>query len=133
YQFFRPGGDPIAQADMLLAKIGGQLADDDLPPVIDVEAADGQSAAMIQANVQLWIDHVTAQIGRSPIVYTGRKFWRDSVGGADFTSYDLWHAQYTTALCPNIAVPWQTWHFWQYTESGTVGGIPVPTDIDRWN
>jgi GH25 family lysozyme M1 (1,4-beta-N-acetylmuramidase) len=137
YQFFRANEDPIAQADMLLAKIGHQMAADDLPPVVDVEADNAQTAAQITANLHIWIDHVTAAIGRKPIVYTARKFWRDFVGGADFTDSDLWNAQYTTALCPNVAVPWSSWYFWQYTETGTVAGITPPmgggVDIDRWN
>src|SRR5262245_36875474 len=35
YQFFRPTDDPIAQADLLLARLGDDP--DDLPPVLDVE------------------------------------------------------------------------------------------------
>src|SRR5262249_411965 len=133
YQFFRANEDPIIQADMLLAKIGNTLAPDDLPPVIDAEASDTQPVATITANMQLWIDHVSAAIGREPIIYTNRPFWRDSAGGADFTANPLWHSQYTTALCPNIPPPWPAWHLWQYTETGTVNGIPIPVDVDRWN
>jgi GH25 family lysozyme M1 (1,4-beta-N-acetylmuramidase) len=134
YQFFRSNEDPITQADMLLAKINSTIAADDLPPVIDVESNDGQPPATVVANVQMWIDHVAAAVGRDPIVYTSRTFWRDSVGDAvDFAGYPLWHAQYTSANCPNIATPWPTWHFWQYTESGMVNGIPVAVDVNRWN
>jgi len=137
YQFFRANEDPVAQADMVLAKIGGTMAADDLPPVIDIESDDGQTPEQIAAAAQLWIDHVTAAIGRKPIVYTARKFWRDKVAGADFTQSDLWNAQYTTALCANIPVPWSTWYFWQFTESGTVAGITPPmgggVDVNRWN
>ena len=133
YQFFRPGQDPIAQADLLLSKVGGKLAVDDLPPVVDVETSDGQSAAAIQASLRKWVDHVTTALGRAPIVYTGLYFWRDSVGSADFTSSPLWHAQYTTSSCPTIPDPWQRWAFWQYTSTGTVAGITGSVDIDRYN
>lgn len=133
YQFFRPGQDPVAQADLLLAKIGYALAPDDLPPVVDVEASDGLSPAQIQAKLKVWVDRVTAAIGREPIIYTGFYFWRDSVGAPDYTSSPLWHAQYTTAACPNIAPPWTTWHFWQFTSSGRVAGISGDVDIDRYN
>jgi lysozyme len=71
YQFFRPSQDPIAQADLLLAKIGSKLEPDDLPPVIDVEASDGQSAATITTKVKKWVAHVKAATGRDPIIYTG--------------------------------------------------------------
>jgi lysozyme len=133
YQYFHPGTDPIAQADLLLSKIGGGLAGDDLPPVIDVETTDGLAPSAVAAAVKAWVDHVAAAIGRPPIIYTGFYFWRDSVGGADMTTSPLWHAQYTTATCPNIADPWTNWAFWQYTSTGTVAGISGGTDVDRWN
>src|SRR5258705_12512274 len=52
YQYFHPGTDPIAQADLLLSKIGSKLEPDDLPPVVDVEVADGLGAAQIQAKLK---------------------------------------------------------------------------------
>src|SRR6185436_10345189 len=97
----------IEQAEILLDAIGRKLEPDDLPPVIDVEASDGQSAAVIKQKVGAWIDHVRGVLGREPIIYTGFYFWRDSLGAPDFTGSPLWHAQYSTASCPNIAPPWQ--------------------------
>jgi GH25 family lysozyme M1 (1,4-beta-N-acetylmuramidase) len=133
YQFFRPSEDPIAQADLLLSKIGNQIAADDLPPVLDVESADGLSASQVAAKVKQWVDHVTAALGRPPIIYTGYYFWRDSVGDADESASPLWHAQYTSAACPMIADAWSDWAFWQYTSSGSVAGIAGNVDVDRWN
>ena len=51
YQFFRPGQDAIAQADLLLSKMG-TLEADDLPPVLDVEAADGLGPAAVASGVR---------------------------------------------------------------------------------
>ncbi|MEO7093191.1 MAG: GH25 family lysozyme [Polyangiales bacterium] len=132
YQFFRPAQDPIAQADLLLSKIGTPMADD-LPPVIDVEADGGLTPAQVAAKVKIWIDHVTGAIGKRPIVYTGYYFWRDQVGAPDQTDSPLWHAQYSTVACPNIAPPWQDWAFWQYTSSGSVNGIAGNVDMNRFN
>jgi GH25 family lysozyme M1 (1,4-beta-N-acetylmuramidase) len=132
YQYFRPTQDPIAQADLLLSKIGTPMPDD-LPPVIDVESAGGLTPAQVAAKVDIWIDHVTAAIGKRPIIYTGMYFWRDQVGAPDQTASPLWHAQYSTVACPNIAPPWQDWAFWQYTDSGTVDGVPGPVDMNRFN
>ncbi len=133
YHFFRPEDDPIAQADYVLSKIGGKLAADDLPPVLDVEVADGVSAANIAAGIKQWSDHIEAAIGRKPIIYTGMYFWRDSVGNPDMHANPLWHAQYTTASCPDIASTWPTWTFWQFTSTGTVSGISGSVDVDRFN
>lgn len=133
YHFFRPEGDPIAQADYVLSKIGGKLEADDLPPVLDVEVADSVSAANIAAGVKAWSDHVAAAIGRQPIIYTGKYFWVDNVGNADLHQDPLWHAQYTTASCPDIASSWSDWQFWQYSSSGSVAGISGNVDMDRFN
>ena len=132
YQFFRPSQDPIAQADLLLSKIG-TLKPDDFPPVIDVEADGGLTPAQVAAKVKIWIDHVTAAIGKRPIIYTGFYFWRDQVGAPDQTTSPLWHAQYSSAACPNIAPPWTDWAFWQYTSSGSVNGITGNVDMNRFN
>ena len=51
YQYFRASKDPKQQADILLAKIGTP-ADGDLPPTLDLETLDGQSAATVVANVK---------------------------------------------------------------------------------
>jgi lysozyme len=133
YQFFRPDVDPIAQADLLLSQIDGGLQPDDLPPAIDVEVTDGLDPSAVAAAVKAWVDHVAAAIGRPPIIYTGFYFWHDSVGGPDMTTSPLWHAQYTSASCPNIAAPWTEWAVWQYSGSGTVGGIGAAVDLDVWN
>ena len=133
YQYFRPTQDPIAQANLLLSKIGTPQPDD-LPPVIDVETDGGLSPAQVAAKVQIWIDHVEAAIGIKPIIYTSFYFWRDEVGSPAFsTDHVLWHAQYTSAACPNIAPPWTSWAFWQYTDAGTVNGISGGVDVNRFN
>lgn len=132
YQFFRPNQDAIAQADLFLDKLG-TLEANDLPPVIDVEAAGGMTPAQIADRVGIWIDRVKAATGMTPIIYTGFYFWRDSVGAADFPGSPLWHAQYTSAECPNIPPPWTDWAIWQYTASGRVNGIAGDVDTNRFN
>jgi len=126
YQFFRPEQDPIEQADVLVAAL---LADPgELPPVIDVEDAGGQSPAEIARRVKIWLARVHDRLGLDAIVYTGPAFWRDSVGGAE-VDRPLWIAHYTSE-CPQIPAPWTSWRFWQFTASGRVPGIYGPVDLD---
>ncbi len=130
YQFFRPTQDPIAQADLLLAAIGPRQPGD-LPPVIDVESTGGLPQIEVEAAVRAWVDHVAAAIGRPPIVYAGYYSWQDYTGNANLTASPLWHAQYTTAPCPNIPTPWTSWTFWQHSSTGTVPAVlGEPTDLD---
>lgn len=132
YQFFRPAQDPIAQADLLLDKMG-PLQAGDLPPVIDVETSGGLTTDQVAAAVRAWVDHVEAAIGRPPIIYAGLYSWHDLTGSADMATYPLWVAQYTSAPCPNIPLPWTRWLMWQ-TGAGHVDGVPGDQlDLDVFN
>jgi GH25 family lysozyme M1 (1,4-beta-N-acetylmuramidase) len=133
YQFFEPGQDALMQADLVVAAVG-RLGPGDLPVTIDVEApSPGVSSAAYARSIHQWVDRVTAGTGRAPMIYTGRYYWDPYVASSDFTSLPLWHAQYTTAACPNLNDRWSDWAFWQYTSSGRVAGIAGNVDRNRWN
>ena len=65
YQYFLPSEDAVAQAQLLLDRMG-PLQDDDLPPVLDVEEADGQPPEVIAEKIQMWMDHVEAALDVKP-------------------------------------------------------------------
>src|SRR5262249_15680597 len=88
----------------------------------------------VATSVRAWVAHVTAAIGRPPIVYAGLYSWHDLTGSADVTTSPLWVAQYTTAPCPNTPMPWTRWAVLQYSSTGAVAGIPGSTlDLDTFN
>jgi GH25 family lysozyme M1 (1,4-beta-N-acetylmuramidase) len=131
YQFFRPGQDVAAQANLVIEAIRGDSGE--LAPVIDVEDTDGRSRAQVAAAVAEWIRLVSAGTGRTPIVYTGPYFWRDQVGNPDQSASPLWIAHYTTG-CPLISEDvWPRWTFWQYSSSGRVPGISGNVDMNYFN
>jgi hypothetical protein len=109
----------------------GALEPGDLPPVLDVEVADGVSAANVAAGVQAWVEHVAAATGRLPLIYTGKYFWQDSVG-SDLSSYPLWIANWGPS-CPNLPDQWSGWAFWQTADNGTISGISGAVDLDEFN
>jgi lysozyme len=122
YQYFRPDVDPVAQADLLATSMG-TLLPGDLPPVLDLEVADGVSTTGVVTAVNAWIAEVEAKTGRTPIIYAGLYSWPELTGGADETQYPLWIAQYTTGACPDIPAPWTQWLFWQHSDTGVVDGV----------
>ncbi|HEY0253449.1 MAG TPA: GH25 family lysozyme, partial [Kofleriaceae bacterium] len=81
YQFFRPSQNVTAQADLMIAALGGSYTPGDLPPVLDVEDTGGLGPSTVAARVRTWVDYVKGKLGVEPIVYTGKYFWRDQVGG----------------------------------------------------
>jgi GH25 family lysozyme M1 (1,4-beta-N-acetylmuramidase) len=135
YQFFEPGDDPIVQADIVVAAVG-RLGPGDMPVTCDVEApSPGVSPGTYAARIRTWADRVEAGTGRRPIIYTGRYYWDPFVASSYFADngYPLWHAQYTSASCPNINDRWSDWLFWQYTSSGSIPGIGGRVDRNVFN
>ncbi len=114
YQFFEPGQDEVAQANLMIAAVG-QLGEGDLPCMIDVETTGGQSGATIASKVAHWIQLVGAGTGKAPIIYTGPYFWQDNVGSTAFGTTPLWIADYGPS-CPLIPPGWSNWAIWQYSD-----------------
>ena len=132
YQRFHPGQDVPGQANLFLDKLGPYQTGD-LPPMLDVEDADGLPAATIAARVKEWMDIVEPALGVKPIIYTGFYFWRDSVGSADLSDHPLWVANYS-ATCPLVPDHWTKWTFHQYSSTINLPGIPENTvDVDRFD
>jgi lysozyme len=132
YQFFRPGGDPVAQADLVMQKLqaAGGLAAGDLPVVMDMEVSDGLSPAAIQANMHTWLTKIEQATGRKPIIYTAA-FMSSNVG-TGFTAYPLWVANYG-ATCPTMPANFTAWKFWQDSSTGSVAGVSGAVDTNLWN
>jgi lysozyme len=132
YQRFHPGEDVLGQADLFLGKLGPYQAGD-LPPVLDVEDADGLTASQIAAKVRQWVEYVEQELGVRPIIYTNFYFWRDKVGGADFADYPLWIANYGSS-CPLVPGAWSDWTIHQYSSTAKVPGISANTcDVNKFN
>jgi lysozyme len=127
YQHFRPDESAQAQADLMIAALAADPGE--LPPVIDVEVDGGKTPRQIADRVRTWVARVRDRLRVEPIIYTGPDFWRDKVGGADLADQPLWVAHYTRT-CPTVPPPWETWTFWQHTDSGQVPGIEGPVDLD---
>lgn len=134
YQFFRPGEDPIAQADLLITTIRAQggLQPGDIPPVLDVEVTDDVPLPTLRAGMRRWLERVEAAFGRRPLIYTSPGFWDGLGAEATFARYPLWVAHWDTA-CPGVPGAWTEWTFWQTTDHAEIPGVPGPVDRDRFN
>jgi lysozyme len=126
YHFFHPSQDPAAQAQHFLQTV--QLSPGDLPPVIDVESADGVSNSVIQSGVKTWLDAVAAQTGVKPMIYASPGFWNQHLND-QFGGYPLWVAQYGVNA-PRLPKGWTNWTFWQYSQTGRMNGVLGNVDLD---
>jgi lysozyme len=133
YQYFRARHGGAEQADMVLKQISaaGGLSPGDLPPVLDLETADGQSAHVVVSRAQAFLDRIESKLGVKPIVYTGNNM--SSTIGTAFKDYVLWVPHYKVP-CPRIPKGWSTWTIWQDNGDVTgVTGVDGDADTDFFN
>jgi lysozyme len=130
YHFGRVGADAATQATHFHSVVG-PLGFKDLPPVLDIEEANGHSPETVIAWTKEFLTTASELFGRTPIIYTG-SFWREHMNNsADefFARHRLWLAGYVAEARLKIPAAWQRWTFWQYTEGShnhpkVIPGVP---------
>lgn len=132
YQFFRPSQDAGLQAQMVIDNLAaaGGFKVGDLPPVLDLESADGLASSVVVSKAKVWLAKIEAALKVKPIVYTAA-FMSDVIG-TNFGGYTLWVANYQTT-CPTMPSGWTDWQFWQNSDSGSVAGISGNVDTNFFN
>ena len=123
YHYYRPQTHSGVQARHFLRRV--EVGENDLPPVLDVEATDGVSSATLRRGVRNWLHLVEAETGKRPIIYVTRRFAPHLA--AEFGDYPLWLADYRSSG-PSVPRGWRRWTFWQHSETGRVSGIRAPVD-----
>lgn len=148
YHFYRPGYDPIQQANHFVNTVRAQPGAADLPFVLDVEIAPTKAARLLEvedgymgqslagvshkgfgrvataaaagfaADVQACLERIGILTGRFPLLYTGIAFWDTYLRSIPTNICQLWLANWTANANPFMPKDWQTWHFWQYTSDG---------------
>lgn len=125
YANFEPSEDPVTQANEFLSVDAPRPGD--LPPVLSLTVTDGVSAAVILSRVASWINTVKAATGVTPAIYTYPSFWISTLGDpSTYTSAPLWIANYGVSSPTVPASNWggNGWTLWEYSDSGTVTGVP---------
>ena len=156
YHFFDPTVDGVAQAKYFLSVVG-TLGPGDLPPMLDIECPTSSNQSQTQANCEYggstpdsgwvtasvlnqrihdWLDYVSQQTGRTPLIYSYNYWFQDS--GADSTTlhaYPLVISWPTTSSCYQVGLgnDFTSAAFWQWSVTGTCPGVTGQVDLDRFN
>ncbi|HZV01803.1 MAG TPA: GH25 family lysozyme [Planctomycetota bacterium] len=128
YQFFRPEQSAVAQADLLLKATTFEPGD--LPPFLDFEVTDNQSAATMTAGIAAWCREIQSRTGLTPLIYTSHRVWT-GIGVSAPAGVQLWVSNWGVAS-PAMPSAWSDWTFWQYTNTSTAPGAPN-ADSDVFN
>ncbi len=127
YHFFISSKSGKAQAENFIETVS--LTKGDLPPVLDIESANGASVTDIQQRVKDWLMMIEKHYKIKPIIYTNIGFYEIFLDGA-FDEYPLWVAHYLVKDKPRIN---RNWAFWQHNEKGHVNGIDTFVDFNVFN
>jgi lysozyme len=116
-----------------------------LRPVLDVESLPSnteintvaEQKQYLSAWVRDFVGVVQTRMNVTPILYMNSNFAKN-YSEQNLSQYDLWLANYrsSTAVLPTAvantttddAGVWSTWKFWQWTDTGNLGGI---SPLDR--
>lgn len=147
YHYAHPENRPttsgaVQEADHFLTYAGSAISPGRLRPVLDLE---GSSSTLSTTALTDWViafhDRIVDQrgAGAAPIVYTGRSYAKSELDSR-VANYDLWLA-YPVDVDPTMTDPpptssypdptgvFNNWSFWQYSWTGSSGGIS-PLDLD---
>ena len=138
YHFAQPGlSSGSAQATYFAAHGGAWSANNlTLPGMLDLE---GGCAGLSTTSMRSWIlafyNTYKAKTTRDVVIYTSPSWWNTCTGGWSGMSAKspLYVANWTSAANPTIPTGFPYATIWQYTDSGSVSGIPGAVDRDRFN
>lgn len=133
YHFARPRlplSTATSDAQRFAAQVGNTKTPGALPPVLDIEATGGLSAANVTAWTRTFLTALEGATGRTPMIYTGGWFWKGYMGNpTGFSRYPVWISHYnSTITSPNLFGDWAYSTFWQYTDNARVSGISGAVD-----
>jgi len=132
YHFFYAGDDPESQAKHFLKTVG-KIRKNDLPPILDIEISDQESADTIKERALVWLTKVESQTKRRPIIYTDKDFAKEFLSDSRFGRYYLWLADYSDENpTPPLAWKDRQWFLLQYTQDGKVDGIDGNVDLNHY-
>jgi len=131
-----PAEDAIKQANYFHETIK------DLPQfthlAVDLENfnAHGGDTTISQQNYAIWLqnflDTIESHTGDKCIIYTYADYLnRHLPDGHTFGKYPLWIANYNKSKLPALPKGWDSYLFWQYSESGIMAGIDGHVDLSK--
>lgn len=137
YHFLTAIDSAQSQADNFLSRGVDWTLPNVLPPVLDVE---DQVPASLNAGItkdkgafiQLvtdWINIVSKETGRTPIIYSYKNFFAEYLNNASWPHNPVWLASYRPNP-PGLPVGYTDWQFWQVSEFGKISGELTGGEID---
>lgn len=128
YHFFKANRTARDQFEHIRKHV--RKSDQDLIPMIDVEASGcrGASRAQLQKTLGELMELMRKEYGKYPLVYSQYRFYNEKLA-PEFNRYYIFIARYSSKE-PELRGG-GLYNIWQYSERGRVSGISGHVDLDR--
>lgn len=124
YHYYRPDENSTLQAQNFIKNTF--LEPGDFVPVLDIEDYPRhQSIEKLIEGVHNWLEMIEKHYGVQPVIYSGENFYNRNLKD-HFPNHRIWIAKYSVF---NEKMK-DDWHFWQFTDKGTVPGVETPVDLN---
>lgn len=124
YHYYRPDENSTEQALNFIKNT--PLEPGDFFPVLDIEELPkNQSMEKLREGLRNWLAIVEKHYGVKPIIYSGAHYYNKHLK-AFFPEHKVWIAKYSVFTEKMN----DEWHFWQFTDKGTVEGVPTKVDLN---
>lgn len=135
YHFYHFNDSPEDQATRFIATVTGLQGQ--LLPMVDIEGAsfgyEKDETKLIDSLAKFMniVEHNLVH-AKKMVIYTNPSSWNERMGGTDaFAGHTLWVANFTESSSPDLPNGWKNYVLWQWSENGTIKGIPLKVDLDR--
>jgi GH25 family lysozyme M1 (1,4-beta-N-acetylmuramidase) len=126
YHYYRPYENSGKQFSNYATVV--VLEPGDLPPILDIEQLSPYGQDNLRRGVLNWLKLAEEHYGVSPILYTGRHYYRRHLKG-HVEGYPLWIASYS----PKWKLRRIDWTFHQFSDRVRVSGIGDRVDGNDFN
>jgi len=124
YHYYRPDENSTEQAENFIKNT--PLEPGDFIPVLDIEDLPKlQTKDKLREGLQNWLTLVEKHYGVKPMIYSGANYYEHHLKSY-FPENKIWIAKYSL-FSEKMK---DDWHFWQFTDKGTIPGIETPVDLN---
>lgn len=139
YHYGHIESDPVKQASHFVDTVkdagNGKLYAGDFL-ALDAEDVCDLSKKIGKVKTNAWVDEFMKTIVKRSglptnrcFIYTGAWWWIPRVGNVPKIKYPLWLSAYSEKP---VTIPGWAWTIWQFTNSGTVPGVPGRVDMNEY-
>lgn len=101
-----------------------------LIPMVDVENGGGKPRKEIQDSLQVLLNLLEKEYGKKPMIYGTNRSYNEYCA-PEFNDYPMYIGRYGKNK-PVVKGP-SHYTIWQYSETGSIKGIPKPVDLCRFH